>query len=55
MLAEGIELTYDALSDFGREAVRGAGVGESGASVVVTAGFPFHESGTTNTMRLERL
>jgi pyruvate kinase len=25
------------------------------ASVVVTAGVPFHESGTTNTMRLERL
>jgi pyruvate kinase len=53
--ADGIEVTYDALTQFGRECVLASGVGEPGASIVVTAGVPFHESGTTNTMRLERL
>jgi len=53
--AEGVEVTYEALMQFGRERVIASGVGERGASVVVTAGVPFHESGTTNTMRLERL
>ena len=38
-----------------REAVVDAGVGEPGASVAITAGFPFHESGSTNNMRLDRL
>ncbi len=50
-----VEVTYEALAQFGRERVLRAGVGDPGASVVVTAGVPFHESGTTNTMRLERL
>ena len=50
-----VEVTYEALAQFGRERVLRAGVGAPGASVVVTAGVPFHESGTTNTMRLERL
>ena len=53
--ARGIEVTYEALTQFGRERVIASGVGAEGASVVVTAGVPFHESGTTNTMRLERL
>lgn len=53
--AEGIEVTYEALAQFGRARVLESGAGEAGASVVVTAGVPFHESGTTNTMRLERL
>jgi pyruvate kinase len=53
--ADGIEVTYEALTQFGRERVLASGVGEAGASIVVTAGVPFHESGSTNTMRLERL
>jgi pyruvate kinase len=53
--AADVEVTYDALSQFGRDRVVASGIGLPGASVVVTAGVPFHESGTTNTMRLERL
>jgi pyruvate kinase len=53
--AAGIELTYEALTQFGKERVIASGAGGPGASIVVTAGVPFHESGTTNTMRLERL
>lgn len=52
---DGSEVTYESLTQFGRERVITSGAGESGASIVVTAGVPFHESGTTNTMRLERL
>ncbi len=55
MLAEGVEVTYPALSAFGLETVRRSGVGESGAAVPITAGFPFNESGTTNNLRLDRL
>jgi pyruvate kinase len=36
-------------------AILEAGVGSPGDSVAVTAGFPFHEPGTTNTLRVERL
>ncbi len=54
-LAEGVEVTYEALTAFGRARVIESGVGEAGESVVVTAGFPLEEAGTTNTMRLERL
>ncbi|MDH3206679.1 MAG: pyruvate kinase [Gemmatimonadota bacterium] len=53
--AAGVEVTYEALTQFGRERVLASGKGRPGASIVVTAGVPFHESGTTNTMRLERL
>jgi pyruvate kinase len=55
VLAEGVPVTYEALSNFGMEAVRDSGVGEHGSSVAITAGFPFHESGSTNNMRLDRL
>ena len=55
VLAEGVDVTYEALSAFGREAVVSSGAGERGASVAITAGFPFHESGSTNNMRLDRL
>lgn len=55
VLAEGVDETYEALSEFGKSRVREAGVGEPGASVAITAGFPFHESGSTNNMRLDRL
>ena len=55
VLATGVQVTYEALSRFGLEKVRESGVGESGALVAITAGFPFHESGSTNNLRLERL
>ncbi len=55
ILAEGLDDTYGSLAAFGREKVRDSGVGEVGASVAITAGFPFHESGATNNMRLDRL
>jgi pyruvate kinase len=55
VLAQGVDVTYESLSAVGRRAVIEAGVGEPGASVAITAGFPFHESGSTNNMRLERL
>ena len=54
-LAQGVEVTYEGLAAFGRGRVLASGLGEPGAAVVVTSGFPFHEAGTTNTMRLERL
>jgi pyruvate kinase len=55
VLAERLEMTYERQAEYGRQCVLDSGVGEPGASVAVTAGFPFHESGSTNTMRLERL
>jgi pyruvate kinase len=55
VLAEGVEVSYSALSAFGMDRVKESGVGEPGASVAITAGFPFHESGSTNNMRLDRL
>ena len=55
VLADQIEVSYTSLAEYGCEQVRRSGVGEPGATVVITAGFPFHESGSTNTMRLERL
>ncbi len=55
VLSEVGEVTYDALMAVGRKDILASGLAEPGASVVVTAGFPFHRSGTTNTMRLERL
>ena len=55
VLAERLEMTYERQMEFGRQCVLDSGVGEPGASIAVTARFPFHESGSTNTMRLERL
>jgi len=55
LLAEDQEVSYESLTDFGRRCVLESGLAEPGASVVVTAGYPFHTSGSTNTMRLERL
>ena len=55
VFAEGVEVSYSALAAFGMDQVRETGVGERGASVAITAGFPFHESGSTNNMRLDRL
>lgn len=55
VLAARVEMSYECQSAFGRQAVIESEAGEPGASVPVTAGFPFYESGSTNTMRLERL
>ena len=55
VLAEDVEVTYEVLSEVGKQAVVESGVGEQGGSVAITAGFPFHESGSTNNMRLDRL
>jgi pyruvate kinase len=55
VLAEGEVVTYESLTDFGKQAVIRSGVGRPGQSIVVTAGFPFHTSGSTNTMRVEQL
>jgi pyruvate kinase len=55
LLARAAEVSYAALSDFGKRAILAAGVGSPGDSVVVTAGYPFHQSGTTNTLRVEHL
>lgn len=49
------EVSYESLTEFGKGMVVETGVGRPGQSVVVTAGYPFHESGSTNTMRVERL
>jgi len=49
------DVSYESLAEFGKRAVGNLGVGRPGESVVITAGFPFHESGSTNTMRVERL
>ncbi len=49
------EVSYTSLMDFGKGAVLRSGLGRPGQPIVVTAGFPFHESGSTNTMRVERL
>ncbi|GMV07939.1 MAG: pyruvate kinase [Gemmatimonadota bacterium] len=55
VLADQEYATYEGLTKAGRDAIVSSGVGDPGASVVVTAGFPFQLSGTTNTMRLEHL
>jgi pyruvate kinase len=55
VLAEGVEVKYAALAAFGRKVVAASGVGERGASVIITAGFPFNESGSTNNMRVDQL
>lgn len=49
------EVTYASLSRVGRKAVVDRGVGDEGAPVIITAGYPFHMSGSTNTMRVESL
>jgi pyruvate kinase len=55
VLAEGMEISYSTLAAYGMEKVKESGVGEAGSSIAITAGFPFHESGSTNNMRLDTL
>jgi pyruvate kinase len=54
-LAEEEEVSYESLTNFGKQCLLDLGVGTPGQSVVVTAGYPFHEAGSTNTMRVELL
>ena len=49
------EVSYEALTAFGKRCVLDTKTGRPGDSVVVTAGVPFHTSGSTNTMRVEQL
>ncbi|NJD21028.1 MAG: pyruvate kinase, partial [Gemmatimonadetes bacterium] len=55
VLADAGRATYEGLVEVGRDAIIRAGIGDPGATMVVTAGFPFQLSGSTNTMRVERL
>jgi len=55
ILARERELTYEALAHYGKQVIVDTGTGRPGQTVVVTAGFPFHQSGTTNTLRVEQL
>jgi pyruvate kinase len=55
LLAREEEVSYEALTQFGKQAVVECGAGRPGEAVVVTAGFPFHQPGTTNTFRVENL
>ena len=55
ILAENKEVSSNSLTAFGLGSVLSSGAGEVGAIVPVTAGYPFHQSGSTNTMRLEHL
>lgn len=55
ILWEGEEVSYDNLFPRGKAAVVESGAGKAGDTVVVTAGYPFHTPGSTNTMRVERI
>lgn len=55
LLASEEEVSYESLMEFGKQAILDLGIGRPGEPLVVTAGFPFHTSGTTNTMRVEQL
>lgn len=55
ILAREEEVSYESLTQFGKNAVLEAGVGRTGQSVVVTAGYPFHTARSTNTMRVEQI
>lgn len=55
VLADDVAVSYEALTEFGKRTVLEAGMGSPGDSILVTAGYPFHQTGTTNTMRVEHL
>lgn len=55
LLAREEEVSYEALTQFGQRAVLETGVGQAGQAIVTTAGVPLHQSGTTNTLRIEEL
>jgi len=49
------EVSYDSMLDCAREFLTESGMARPGERVVVTAGYPFHVSGTTNMLRIEEL
>ena len=55
ILAQEEEVSYESLTQFGKQAVLDSGTGRSGDAIVVTAGYPFHTSRSTNTMRVEQI
>ena len=55
LVGEEERVTYETLTGLGKRAILDSGFASKGECVVVTAGVPFHESGTTNTLRVERL
>ncbi len=55
LLAREREVSYESLSAFGKRAILEARTGREGDSIVLTSGYPFHEPGTTNTLRVELL
>jgi pyruvate kinase len=55
VLAQDVAVSYEALTEFGKRTILEAEVGSPGDSILVTAGYPFHQTGTTNTMRVEHL
>lgn len=54
VLFEG-DVTYETLLAVAREKAKIIGLGQPGEKFVVTAGIPFHVTGTTNLMRVEEL
>ena len=55
VLAEHGEITYENLTELGKQVVLESGRGKPGDPVIVTSGLPFHRPGSTNTMRVEQL
>ena len=49
------EVSYQSMLSRARDAAFELGLGETGDRFVVTAGVPFHVTGTTNMMRIEEL
>ncbi len=49
------EPSYDTMLAYAKQAALTRGWGSAGQRVVVTAGVPFHVTGTTNMMRIEEL
>lgn len=49
------EVTYESLLECARHSIIESGLARRGDRVVVTAGYPFHVSGTTNMIRIEVL
>jgi pyruvate kinase len=47
------ESSYDEMMECGRRAALERGMAVPGDRVVVTAGLPMHQAGTTNVMRVE--
>jgi pyruvate kinase len=49
------DIGYDAMLDAGRQYILRNRLAKSGQRIVITAGVPFHVSGTTNMLRVEEL